>query len=140
MSHNCSSALIRCMDFRLTKDIHKWMEEKGIMNDCDMISVAGITKAIAENPDSEDAKFILKQIGLSVKLHNTKTLYVMHHTDCGAYGGHTAFANLDEELTRYKTDMEKAGNYIKNYFPSLEIKYLLADLKISGDADVKEIK
>ena len=73
MSHSCSSALIRSMDFRLTKDIHKWMEEKGIMNDCDMISVAGISKAIADNPDSEEAKFILNQIGLSIKLHNIKT-------------------------------------------------------------------
>lgn len=86
MSHSCSSALVRCMDFRLTKDVHKWMEEKGIMNDCDMISIAGISKAIADNPDSEESKFILNQIGLSIKLHNTKTLYIMHHTDCGAAG------------------------------------------------------
>lgn len=139
MSHNCSSALIRCMDFRLTKDIHKWMEEKGIMNDCDMISVAGITKAIADNSDSEEARFILNQIDLSIKLHNTKTLYIMHHTDCGAYGGHKAFANLDEELAKYKIDMEKSGDLIRKYFPSLEIKYVIADIKMTWNADVKEI-
>lgn len=139
MSHNCSSALIRCMDFRLTKDVHKWMEEKGIMNDCDMISVAGITKAIADNSDSEEARFILNQIDLSIKLHNTKTLYIMHHTDCGAYGGHKAFANLDEELAKYKIDMEKSGDLIRKYFPSLEIKYVIADIKMTWNADVKEI-
>ncbi len=139
MSHSCSSALIRCMDFRLTKDIHKWMEEKGIINDCDVISIAGISKAIADNPDSEESKFILNQIGLSIKLHSTKTLYIMHHTDCGAYGGHQAFVSLDEEIAKYKSDMERSGNLIKRYFPNLEIKYVIADIKMDWNASVKEI-
>lgn len=139
MSHSCSSALVRCMDFRLTKDVHKWMEEKGIMNDCDMISIAGISKSIADNPDSEESKFILNQIGLSIKLHNTKTLYIMHHTDCGAYGGHKAFANLEEEVAKYKVDMERSGSIIKSYFPNLEIRYAIADIKMDWNASVKEM-
>ena len=108
MSHTCSSVLIRCMDFRLTSAINRWMEEKGIMDDCDIISIAGISKSIAEYPDSEDAKFVLNQIELSSKLHDTKTLYLVHHTDCGAYGGHDTFENLEVEKETYKSHMEKA--------------------------------
>ena len=139
MSHTCSSALIRCMDFRLTDAINKWLEEKGIMNDCDIISVAGIAKVIADNPESPEAKFILKQFELSKKLHNTKTLYLMHHTDCGAYGGHKAFANLDEEKAKYKADMEKARKIIKSIVPDLEVKFVLADIKDDGSVMIEEI-
>ena len=127
------------MDFRLTDAINKWLEEKGIMNDCDIISVAGIAKVIADNPESPEAKFILKQFELSKKLHNTKTLYLMHHTDCGAYGGHKAFANLDEEKAKYKADMEKAREVIKSIVPDLEVKFVLTDIKDDGSVMIEEI-
>lgn len=138
MSHTCSSALIRCMDFRLTDAINKWLEEKGIMNDCDMISVAGIAKVIADNPESPEAKYVLKQFELSKKLHATKTLYLMHHTDCGAYGGHKAFANLEEEKAKYLADMEKAREVIKSLAPDLEVKFVLADIKDDGGVEIFE--
>lgn len=139
MSHNCSSALIRCMDFRLTSTINRWLEEKGIMDDCDMISVAGIAKVIADNPESPEAKYVLNQFELSKKLHNTKTLYLMHHTDCGAYGGHRAFASLEEENAKYKADMEKAREVIKTIVPDLEVKLILADIQDNGKIEIKEI-
>ena len=139
MSHNCSSALIRCMDFRLTDAINKWMEEKGIVDDCDMISVAGIAKVIADDPESPEAKYVLKQFELSKKLHNTQTLYLMHHTDCGAYGGHKAFANLEEERAKYIADMEKACEVIKSVVPELEVKMVLADILGSGEIEIKEV-
>lgn len=139
MSHTCSSALIRCMDFRFTDAINKWLEEKGIMNDCDMISVAGIVKVIADNPESPEAKYVLKQFELSKKLHATKTLYLMHHTDCGAYGGHKAFANLEEEKAKYLADMEKAREVIKSVAPDLEVKFVLADIKEDGSVMIEEI-
>lgn len=139
MSHTCSSALIRCMDFRLTDAINKWLEEKGIINDCDIISVAGIAKTIAVDPRSADARFILKQIELSIKLHNTKTLYIMHHTDCGAYGGHKAFANLEDEKAKYLADMIKAREVIKSVIPDLEIRFVLADILDDESVMIEEI-
>ena len=50
MGHTCSTVLIKCMDFRLTRDVYAWLEEKQLVNDCDMISVAGATKDLVENP------------------------------------------------------------------------------------------
>lgn len=132
MSHTCSSALIRCIDFRLTSAINKWMEEKGIMDDCDVISIAGISKAIAENPEGTDAKFVLNQIQLSHKLHDIKTLYLVHHTDCGAYGGHSNFDNLEIEKERYSEDMRKTKAVINNLIPDLEVKFVLADITEQG--------
>ncbi|MBU2542854.1 hypothetical protein KJ785_04830 [Patescibacteria group bacterium] len=140
MSHKCSSTLIKCIDFRFTSAIDKWLEEKGIMDDCDIISVAGISKAIAEDENSADAKFILKQIELSVNLHQIKTLYLIHHTDCGAYGGHSAFENLEVEKQKYNDNMDRAGEIIKAKFPELEIRHILAEISDSGDIEIKEIE
>lgn len=139
MSHTCSSALIRCIDFRFTSAIHKWMEEKGIVDDCDVISVAGITKAIVEDFTSPEAKYLLKQIELSKKLHNIKTLYLIHHTDCGAYGGHSAFDSLEIERQKYKNDMHKAAKVIGKAIPSIEIKYIIADIGDNGDISFLDV-
>lgn len=127
--HTCSSALIRCMDFRLTKAINNWLENKNIMNDCDIISVAGVVKNIAEDKDSEASRYILQQIGLSKKLHDIKTLYLIHHTDCGAYGGHGAFADLAAEKNKHVADMNMAKVVINEVVPDVEIKLVLADMK-----------
>ena len=128
MPLSCSSALICCMDFRLTSALHAWMEKEGIMDDCDVISVAGISKAIAEDKESNDAKFILKQIEPSSKLHDIKTLYLIHHTDCGAYGGHNAFQSIDTEKQTYIHDMEKVKKVIHDSFSGLKIRCILAEM------------
>ena len=139
MFHTCSSALIRCIDFRLTSAIDAWMVEKGIMDDCDVISVAGIGKSIADNPESDDSKYILNQIALSKKLHDIKTLYLVHHTDCGAYGGHGAFEGLKSEKQCYNDDMNKAHKVISAHIPDIEIKHILADMKSDTDIEFVEV-
>jgi len=63
----------------------------------------------------------------------------MHHTDCGAYGGHKAFANLEEEKAKYLADMEKAREVIKSVVPDLEVKFVLADIKDDGSVMIEEI-
>ena len=131
MSHTCSSTLIRCMDFRFTSSIDAWMKEQGIMDDCDVISIAGVSKAIAENPKSQEAQFILSQIRLSKELHSSKTLYLIHHTDCGAYGGHQAFENINTEKEKYMHDMIVAGKIIADNFPELKVVHVLANIEDS---------
>ena len=139
MPHICSSVLVRCMDFRLTREINHWLESKGLINDCDIISIAGITKAIADDFSSPEAQFVLKQINLSRQLHQTKVVYLMHHTDCGAYGGHTAFHNLEEEKQCYTTDMEKAKAIIEKEIPGVDVKFILADIMNNGAVEFHEI-
>jgi len=127
------------MDFRLTRDIHDWLASKNLVNDCDIISVAGIAKAIADDPDSADAQFVLKQIALSKKLHDTKIIYLMHHTDCGAYGGHSAFSDLVTEKTKYREDMQKAKGVIEGLVSGVEVKFAIADILDNGRVEIKEV-
>lgn len=130
--HTCQNALIRCMDFRLQKAVDQWMIENNLPGDCDMISVAGAGKDIVANPDG----FVATQIDLSFKLHATKTVLLMHHTDCGAYGGHAAFENLEVEHAHHISEMTKAAEVIKSKHPDMEVKMLLAEHQEDGSFKV----
>lgn len=135
MSHTCNHALIRCMDFRLQKAIDQWMSKNNLAGDCDMISVAGAGKDIVVNPDG----FVATQVDLSCKLHETKIVLLMHHTDCGAYGGHTAFSSLEDERAHHLDEMAKAEEVIKSRHPEVEVKKILTVINDDGSILIEDI-
>jgi len=109
------------MDFRLTNDVHEWMQKKNLVNDCDIISVAGAAKDIVENPQG----YVASLVKLSVQLHQTKKIILMHHLDCGAYGGSSAFRSQAEEIDKHRSEMQKAHNIIAEQCPGIQIEMYL---------------
>jgi len=133
--HTCTHALIRCMDFRLQKAIDEYMTVNNLVGDCDMISVAGVGKDIIANPDG----FVATQVSLSKKLHDTKTVLLIHHMDCGAYGGHDAFESREAEKNFQIEEMKKAAIIIIEKQPGMVVKMLLADHLEDGSFKVVEV-
>jgi len=133
MGHACKNLVIHCMDFRLMKDIRCWLQSKGLVGDTDEVSVAGATKDLVAPDWPSSREVILKQIRFSYDLHNMRRVILMHHTDCGAYGGHKAFANELEEERRHICDMKTAANAIKVRWPDIEVKMVLIKIKESGN-------
>ncbi|MFH1077898.1 MAG: carbonic anhydrase [Patescibacteria group bacterium] len=132
MSHICKAALVQCMDFRFMKGIRGFLDQNGLTGDCDLVSVAGATKCIVDPATPAETDFLLKQIGLSHDLHSTKHLILMNHLDCGAYGGSKAFASPEEEHGRHVADLTRAGDILKQKYPELEIKKVIAKLDDAG--------
>ena len=128
MSHQCEAIVFNCMDFRFHTDIRDFLVSMGLKDRYDLVSLAGVTKGLVEN-DSASTELILKQIEISQRLHNIQEVYIIHHMDCGAYGGHKAFANLEEERNKQLADMEEAEKIISEKFPKLEINKVLARIK-----------
>ncbi len=124
----CKNALIRCMDFRLESAIQGYMSENGLVDDCDIIAGAGASKDIIENPDG----FIATQVALSVELHSIDQLIIMHHTDCGGYGGSGKHDGHEAEMEFHRNEMHKARGILKEKYPELEIKLVLAVMSDSG--------
>jgi carbonic anhydrase len=123
------------MDFRLQKAIDIWMADKNLPGDCDMISVAGAGKDLAANPEG----FVATQVNLSCQLHETKTILLMHHTDCGAYGGHAAFPSREDERAHHLAEMAKAEEVIKGKHPEIEVKKILAVMSDDGSVAIEEV-
>ncbi|MFA6551782.1 MAG: carbonic anhydrase [Patescibacteria group bacterium] len=127
MPHICQNLLVRCMDFRLTREMNKWMEEKGYVSDCDLVSLAGAGKAIAD--DAKQGETLLDQIKLSVELHHSHCVVLMHHSQCGAYAAAYTFASAEEEKAKQVEDMKKAAEIIKTNNPGMAVKLVWANLQ-----------
>jgi carbonic anhydrase len=123
------------MDFRLHRDVDRWMKKNRLVGDCDIVSVAGAGKDIVDNPNG----FVMNQIALSKKLHNSQTVVLIHHMDCGAYGGHGAFNNYEAERNFQIFQMKKAAKIVQNKIRGLRIKILLAHLHKQRGVEIEEV-
>ncbi len=56
-----------------------------------MIVVAGGAKTLASPRNDFEQDFILEQVRMSIRLHQTKRVLVMSHSDCATYGGLAQF-------------------------------------------------
>jgi len=89
MSHICDAIIVCCMDFRFQKYIRKWTDENLPDKTFDLVGFAGSTKNL---------ETILSQIDISVNLHKTKEVILIHHEECGAYGAESTLEKHTEDL------------------------------------------
>ncbi|MBI4086267.1 MAG: hypothetical protein HY433_03460 [Candidatus Liptonbacteria bacterium] len=128
--------MIHCMDFRLGGTVKRYLEENNLLDDCDIVSVAGAAKNIAAPEHESEREFIMKQIETSKRLHGITDLILKNHTDCGAYGGRNAFSSRDEERKKHSDHLMKAAEIVKGKYPELRVRTLLADTEDSGKINI----
>ena len=137
MSHTCKNLLIRCMDFRLNKEVRKWIAESDLFEGgLDIISLAGASKDLIDGSKEVKNNF-LKHIGVSVDLHQVKKIIIFNHSDCGAYAQDYQFSSPEEEKEKQLEDMKKAKEIILEKYPEVEVVFIWGELK---DEDGEEIK
>lgn len=127
MSHTCSTLIVHCMDFRFQSAIRDWMTGRGLKDNYDVVSVAGSSKGLAQG-DEAVSKLLLDHVELSQRLHGITQLILLHHMDCGAYGGHKAFADKDEEKEKHVIDLHASAEAIKKLDLGLRIECALAHI------------
>ena len=118
------------MDFRFHSAIRNFLVSLGLKDQYDLVSVAGVSKYIVDK-DPIGSAVIIKQIELSQKLHSISDVYLIHHMDCGAYGGHAAFANEQAERDKQLQDMAATTELLSKKFPQLQVKKVLARIEAS---------
>lgn len=140
MTHHCSTLLIRCMDFRLEKGIHHgFLEPQGLCGDADILSIAGAAKDLAD-ANSANHAMLMEHVALSQKLHNASKVILMNHTDCGAYGGRTAFPDAQRERHAHEKDLKEAEATLGKAFPGLHSESYLAVLQENGEIDFQRVQ
>ncbi|MFH0951916.1 MAG: carbonic anhydrase [Patescibacteria group bacterium] len=122
MSHQCKAIMIHCMDFRLIEPIRKLISDLGLLNDCDVVSVAGGAGALLKR---DSVSYIINHIELSQDLHESSRVILINHLDCGAYGGSEAFKSIDEEHQVHVSDLHKAREKLLNKFKNTEVELML---------------
>ncbi len=136
MSHTCSTALVRCMDFRLGEPIRDFMNREFLYGNTDIIAIAGAARDVSQSDNSA----VEQQIDLSVQLHQIQNLVLMNHTDCGAYGGRPSFESHDAERTQHLADMQAAKAKLQAKYPELNIRLVLADIEDNGSIVIADVE
>ncbi len=123
----CDAAIVWCYDNRFEAVFRKLLKRIGVIYS-DPIRVAGGAKVLAAPKHEGERAFVLEQIRISMRLHNTRTVVMMLHSDCGAYGGLAAFDNDPaKEAENHNTDLMRAAAFLQAEIPELTVKAFYVD-------------
>lgn len=124
-THSCEAVVLHCIDFRFTDDLDKHLIGR-FPGGYDLISLAGACKGLLS--DDDHRKILLEQFQISNRLHHPKTIVLIQHEDCGAYGGSKNFEGAASEQEFQKGELEKAGELLAQSFPGIAIERHFAKL------------
>lgn len=105
MKHTADAFIASCIDFRFQKYIRDWLDKNYTNKTFDYVGFAGCVK---------DLETILKQLHISVKLHDIKEVVLMNHEQCGAYGEESTPEN-------HARDLKEAKKAILALYPDLSV-------------------
>jgi carbonic anhydrase len=80
---------------------------------------------------------VIDQIRTSMRLHDTDTVVLMVHSDCGAYGGLAAFGHDPQrEAENHRQEMHKAADALKEELPEMNVRAFFVDFEGVWEADI----
>lgn len=125
--YKCDAAVVWCFDNRFELLLRKLVKRLGIVY-YDPIRIAGGTKYLASPDDENERQFVLNQIRLSIRLHETRHVILMLHSDCGAYGGLSAFGGDSvKEAENHRGELQRAASYLLSQIPDITVTPYFVD-------------
>jgi carbonic anhydrase len=121
-NYQSDAAVVWCFDNRFHLGFTEFLKRLGIVNS-DPIKIAGGAKPLASPERETDREFVLDQIQKSIRLHGTKLVILMLHSDCGAYGGLLGGFGGDasREAKHHEAEMQRAADTLRRAVPGIDI-------------------
>jgi carbonic anhydrase len=136
------AAVLCCFDERIRLAVNKFLKRRSILRP-DMIVVAGGAKTLASPRNDFERDFILEQVRMSIRLHQTSKMFLMSHSDCATYGGLQAFGgDTKRESEHHRRELRRAAELVKETFPQLTLQCFFVDfsgIHEAGAADVEDV-
>ncbi|MGA9527420.1 MAG: carbonic anhydrase [Terriglobales bacterium] len=130
------AAVLCCFDHRINRAVREFLERQSIQRP-DMIVVAGGAKTLASPRNDFEQDFILEQVRMSIRLHQTKRVLVMSHSDCATYGGLANFqGDREAEAVHHRAELLRAGELLTRNFPGISVEPYF--VKFDGVWEVKQ--
>ncbi len=135
--YHCDAAIVWCFDNRFQLGFSKYLKRLGVVNS-DPIKIAGGAKSLASPEHVGDREFVLDQIKKSIKLHGTKLVMMMVHSDCGAYGGLAGRFGGDalEEALHHEKELLRAAEFLRTEIPGVELRGYFVDFEGIWEVDL----
>lgn len=116
------AAVLCCFDARINRAVRKFLKKQSIEH-ADMIVVAGGAKTLASPRNDFERDFILEQVRMSIRLHRTKRVFVMSHSDCATYGGLAHFkGDRAAEAAHHRSELLRAADLLTTNFPGISVE------------------
>jgi hypothetical protein len=133
--YTADAAVLSCFDYRINTVVRKFLKKQGIERP-DMIVVAGGAKTLASPRNDFEQDFILEQVRMSIRLHRSKRVLVMSHSDCATYGGLAHFkGDQAAEAAHHRTELLRAAELVTSNFPGISVEPYF--VKFDGVWEVK---
>ena len=127
--YQADAAVLWCFDCRFHAGFEKFLKRNGIVT-VDAIKIGGGAKALASPERETDREFVMDQIRKSIRLHATKLVILMVHSDCGAYGGLGVFGNdTAREAEHHQKQLQIAADCVRESLPGLEVQAYFVDFE-----------
>lgn len=134
----CDAAIVWCFDNRFHLGFAKFLKKLG-MQHLDRIKIAGGAKPLTSPERESEREFVLDQIQKSIRLHATKLVILMVHSDCGAYGGLRAFGNdLQLEARHHEQELKAAAAFVYERVPGIAVRAYFVDFEGVWEVEVPQ--
>jgi carbonic anhydrase len=116
------AAVLCCFDHRISTVVREFLKKQGIER-ADMIVVAGGAKTLASPRNDFEQDFILEQVRMSIRLHQTERVLVMSHSDCATYGGLAHFnGDREAEAEHHRKELLRARDLLAGSFEKISVE------------------
>jgi hypothetical protein len=128
--YHCDAAVVWCFDNRFHLGFSKFLKRRGVSNS-DPIKIAGGAKCLASPETETEREFVLEQIRKSIRLHGTKLVILMVHSDCGAYGGLVGGfgGNAQVEAQHHEEELHRAVECLQKAIPGVDVQAYFVDFE-----------
>jgi hypothetical protein len=122
---------LTCIDYRLVDANARFIDGRGLQNNCDQVALAGASLAAVSDKFPSSNKAFWDHVDIAKQLHHVKKLVVVDHRDCGAYKvafGDKFAPNPPEEDAQHKDVMDRLSDQLSRRHPDLSSEYYLMAL------------
>src|SRR3989338_4136892 len=117
--------ILCCMDYRYIETIQAFVKRRLGVATYDLKTDAGGTKPLLDG-NAAVRTWILQNIRLAYQRHGVRTVVLVHHEDCAAYGGSVAFKDGAEETTCHAQQLAMAASMLRATFSRLTVRMFYA--------------
>src|SRR4029077_6787924 len=119
--YRADACVVSCFDARFELVTQKFLKKRKI-SWTDLVKIAGGAKVFASPDQESERSFALEQVRTSMRLHQTKRVILMVHTECGAYGGLQSFAgNEEREGANHEMELRTAAEFLQSNIPAIGV-------------------
>ena len=117
--------ILCCMDYRYIEAIQAFVKRRLGVATYDLKTDAGGTKALLDG-NAGVRTWMLHNIRLAYQRHGVRTVVLVHHEDCAAYGGSVAFKDRAKETACHAQQLAMAASLLRASFSRLAVRMFYA--------------